>query len=207
MKQLRVGALLLALSLGAAAVVLGEDRGSSSATPGRATVETSVQAPDVLGVFARPRDAGDAVPARLIRSGPVQPGELRSQSRRVRIGRAVAYLWPARDSVCYLAPVGGGCMPVSRIARRGLDVAILAQAQPQTGRYMRFRAFGLARDGITAVELVLGDGRTTAAPVVHNAFYGAARGAPPVAVRWNELGRARQLRLRQLTSGEIETLR
>ncbi|HET6448170.1 MAG TPA: hypothetical protein VFG31_03600 [Conexibacter sp.] len=207
MKYLRFSAVLLALALAVAAVVLRDDRGSSAAPPSRLTVRASAQAPDVLGVFSQPHRAADILPARLIRAEPLQPGELRAQSRRVRIGRAVAYVWPARDSVCYLAPVGGGCMPVRRIAQRGVDVAILGQAQPRTGRYVRFRAFGLVRDGIARVELVLRDGRTVVAPVVHNAFYGAGRGAPPVAVRWNEAGRARHVALSQLSAGDVEALR
>ncbi len=102
-------------------------------------------------------------------------------------GGASAYLWPAAAGVCYdLSPVGSGCMPLARIAHRGLDVAVLAEVSPASGRYLHAPILGIVRDGIRSA---------------------ATLRAPPVAVRWRDDDLVRTVPVRALSPREIASLR
>jgi hypothetical protein len=166
-----------------------------------------------LQVFSRPGTTADRIPAtaagaRVLAQPPLLPGEQHSRSRRIDLGGgASAYVWPAIGGVCYdLSPVGSGCMPIARIARRGLDVAVLAQVSPSSRRYQRARILGIARDGIRSVVLLLPGGRRVTTEVHDNGFFKGGLRAPPTAVQWRDGRGSHVVPVRALSPGEIGDL-
>jgi len=98
-------------------------------------------------------------------------------------------------------------MPLRRIERRGLDVAVLSQVDPATGRYERSRVFGIVRDGIRSVRLLLRGAGPVTVGVDDNAFYLPRLREPPLAVRWTDGRGVHAVRIARLTPHAIEALR
>jgi hypothetical protein len=136
-----------------------------------------------MSAFRRAQVPADKMPgdpvADLEESGDRQVSENPLLARRFDVGAdKQAYAWPMADGVCYASPGPAGCVPTALLEQRGASIATSFTTDSRV-----VRVFGLAVDGVKAVELDLTDGRTVTAPVRGGAFY-VELASDPLQARW-----------------------
>jgi hypothetical protein len=121
---------------------------------------------ELIGVFQESQEAMDRLPLRGALPADLQPGENPLLARR--IGGATgpaAYAWPMRDGVCKTARFGGGCSPISLLAKEGVLIGLSV-----SGSEKAVYVDALAIDGIDRVSFTLESGTKVDAELTKNAF-------------------------------------
>jgi hypothetical protein len=178
-------ALLTLGAASAAATALGASGNPPPASPTRAQVaEVPREAAAHLKVLRSERDASDTFPARaaqIVLDGPANAtGENIELTRRARSlpGGGAAYAVPGNGTVCVFLTTGtgeqtiarGSCVPTAK-ASTGEDYRVAAG--PDLGLDAdQVLAYGIAPDGVDAVDIKTADGHQTA-PVVNNVWTAA----------------------------------
>jgi hypothetical protein len=142
--------------------------------------------PGLISAFRREQTSADRLPGdpvgALDHLGDARPGESPQFARRLDTPGGAVYAWPETEGVCYGWSGSAGCTPTFVLADQGVIVGLRVirndpDASPQVS------VAGLARDGITEVELVFDGGRSQAIIVDNNAFL-AQPSDIPAEVRW-----------------------
>lgn len=164
---------LVALAVAVPAALIAQPASEQTkADPPVSEVDSTTRA--LLGVFERPRVATDTLPQPDEGTDPAalsdrRPGESYDLSRRTTPApeEDPVYIWPKETGACFSTVGVSSCADADQIQRRG---AIVTYAGGQALGANIIRVTGIARDGVDAIEITLGDGTTTKAPVVDNAF-------------------------------------
>jgi hypothetical protein len=143
---------------------------------------------ELLGVLRRPQGSGEALSSCGIE---LEDGENLGLGRVVVLpGGEVAYIWPARDAVCYGVAGIGGCPGIEPLERDGVTIG--GGYNHDTPRGM-MRLSGVARDGVRELVFTPSDGRSVTAPVVDNLFTALVPMSTVAAERVDDDGRQHAL--------------
>lgn len=172
--QIVVGvALVVALAVLIPTVLhAGSSSPQTKADPPVAAADPTTR--ELLAVLDRQRRRADRLPqppagADRDAFSDRTPGEAYGLARRATPGPAAdpVYVWPSKNGACFSAGNVSSCATAAQIATEG---AIVAFAGGERHGAHVVRVAGIARDGVTAIELTLADGARARARVRDNAF-------------------------------------
>lgn len=188
-KRTRTVIALAAVVVLAVLVAIVLSAGQSASKP---RADPPVAAPDpttrdLLAIFRRPRVRSDTLPqppAGQDRGAAFDrtAGEAYRLTRRAVPGPPgdPVYIWPRKDGACFSAGRVSSCGTAQQLAGRGVIVAYAGGRQLGA---MGVRVTGIARDGVRAIDITLGDGGHTSVRVSDNAFLVDLAHAP-ARLRW-----------------------
>jgi hypothetical protein len=154
---------------------------------GEPNAEASGVDPETRATFAlfeRPRSDRDEIPragsTEAVLASDAQPGEDRSQSRRVDLPGGAAYAWPMHGGVC---ATWGNCVRTELV--REIGVALSTDMVLMRGELESIRLSGIVRNGIREVRFSMPEGEDVTVDVRDNLF-SVELSAEPSGMSWRD---------------------